>query len=138
MQWYRLIEVQKDEPKRRPEMKLFSVALPILATIVVTRSTDTYYNNSVFIDTQNDWMMPEDMTKNLCMSTLPLVTTLFWLIGVVRNICLREVRMHDCSHMSSLILYPWLMLAVGCGGRHAIFNGLLLGMLCVRIHECKS
>lgn len=58
---------KNEKPRSGGGTKLLSVALPILATIVVTKSTDTYYNDSIFIDTQNDWMMPEEMTKNLYM-----------------------------------------------------------------------
>ncbi|KAG0573736.1 hypothetical protein KC19_VG205000 [Ceratodon purpureus] len=58
---------KNDKPKSQGGTRLLSIALPILATIVVTKSTDTYYNDSIFIDTQNDWMMPEEMTKNLYM-----------------------------------------------------------------------
>lgn len=59
---------KNEKPQSRRETKLFSLAFPaILATVVVTQSTDTYYNDSVFIDTFNDWMMPEKMTKDLYM-----------------------------------------------------------------------
>ena len=61
--------MQTEKPKKRGrETKLLSlVALPILATIVVTQ-TEGVYNDRLFIDTYNDWTMPEKMIKDLCMN----------------------------------------------------------------------
>jgi len=62
------LENQTEKPKKRGrETKLLSlVALPILATIVVTQ-TEGVYNDRLFIDTYNDWTMPEKMIKDLYM-----------------------------------------------------------------------
>lgn len=65
------MEVQNEKPPSRRETKLLSTIvpiLPILATIVVTKSTDSMYHDKLFIDTYNDWVMSEKMTKDLCMS----------------------------------------------------------------------
>jgi len=62
----------KDEKPKSSgrEMKLMSSLLPllpILATITVTKTHDPMYVDRLFVDTYNDWMMPEKMLKDLYM-----------------------------------------------------------------------
>lgn len=64
--------MQKEKPKSSGrEMKLMSSLLPLLpiiATITVTETHVPMYADRLFVDTYNDWMMPEKMLKDLCMS----------------------------------------------------------------------